>query len=680
MFRIHRLFGLFRLGGLGRHSQTRKKDGGKLPLPSLWVFFILRLHYCFVHCQRLMRIAFPIFTAVFIVLLAFPFCTTFGQDALSVHRERAAKTIPLQSDVEIDPIAEEEIPLCELIISDDARQMRLLSPQKVPLRHFADTDGDANRQVDQWSYYLNGVEVYREIDTDGDGKQDQFRWLNSAGTRWGIDTNGDGKIDRWKEISAEEVSREITLALATRDVQRFMSVALTEEEAQKLELGEALNSTVTQKIAAMKTGFTNAANAIALANNTEWYQLNAMLPGIVPQGDQGNKKDLLVYENATATIGEEGNVKQIVVGTLVQIGNNNWRVLDLPKNYDDEQISFTFIQPAQIQGSTGPTDSAVVAIMNQVYALQAQIAELPAAQRPEKHKEVIALLLEIVRQSVTQDERENWIRQIADTIMEAVGRDEYPEGKDQIATLFGTVNRPGMQELAAHVQSRQLMVNYYVNLASEMDPMRAYTQWLDDLENMVTTFSNTEAGVEGMMQLASYKEMLDPSNEESIKWYNKVIELVPGLPMAAKATGAIRRLTAEGKEITFRGHNDTTGKTFDIAEHKGRFVLLCFWEAHTIERLPTIKVVTDKFESAGLITIGVNLDPDETTLRASLQKVSSIPWRQLSAPGGLDGALATYWGIMTPPHMILYNKEGVVIRSSISTVEDLQQVLTEFVK
>jgi len=42
--------------------------------------------------------------------------------------------------------------------------------------------------------------------------------------------------------------------------------------------------------------------------------------------------------------------------------------------------------------------------------------------------------------------------------------------------------------------------------------------------------------------------------------------------------------------------------------------------------------------------------------------------------------LATYWGIMTPPCMILYDKEGKVIRSNILTAEDLQQILTELLK
>jgi hypothetical protein len=610
------------------------------------------------------------------VLFVLPLCAVFGQNDLETYRMSVAKWKPLQTDVDVDPIADVEIPLCKLDVSDDKRQTRLLSPQGILLRFFADTKDNSGRPVvDSWSYYQNGVEVYRELDTTGSGKRDQFRWLNSAGTRWGIDTTGDGSIDYWKEISAEEVSREIILALAKNDVRRFLSVALKEDELKSLALGETLNSTVAKKVAALRTGFANAVAALALKGEIEWHQLNAVLPGVVPKGEQGNQKDLLVYENAAVTISDGRNVRQIAIGTLVKIGDNNWRVLDLPKNYDEEQVSFTFIQPVHAQGSTGPADSDIVALMNQVDTLQAQIPNLPAAQRPEKHKEVISLLLEIVKKSTTQEEQDNWTRQIADTIMVAAGRGEFPEGKEQIAVVFRAVNKPERQELAAHVRSRQIMVDYNLALSAGGDPMKAYTQWLDDLEDMVSVFPKTEAGLEGMMQLASYKEMMDQSNEESIKWYNKVIEIVPGQPIANKAKGAILRLTAEGKVIPFQAR-DTTDKVFNIADHKGRYVLLCFWESFSAAQLPLIKVVTDKFEPAGLVTVGVNLDSDESTLRKPLP----VTWRQLYAPNGMEGALATYWGIMNTPCMILYDKEGKVVRSTITTAEELQQVLTELIK
>jgi hypothetical protein len=208
--------------------------------------------------------------------------------------------------------------------------------------------------------------------------------------------------------------------------------------------------------------------------------------------------------------------------------------------------------------------------------------------------------------------------------------------------------------------------------------MLAYTQWLADLEDMVTTFPNTEAGLDGMMQLASYKEMLEPTSTESIRWYERVIELVPGQPQAAKARGAIRRLTAEGREVPFRGFTDTAGRAFDISDYRGKFVLLCFWETRSAAQLPIIKAVTDRFESSGLVVIGVNLDFDEPTLRRSLQSAPDS-WRQLYSPNGLEGALAVYWGIINPPCMILYDADGRVVRSTITSVEELQQVLAELV-
>ena len=46
------------------------------------------------------------------------------------------------------------------------------------VRKFADTKG--TNRVDTFSYYLDGVEVYREVDTNGNRVPDQFRWFGSG--------------------------------------------------------------------------------------------------------------------------------------------------------------------------------------------------------------------------------------------------------------------------------------------------------------------------------------------------------------------------------------------------------------------------------------------------------------------------------------------------------------------
>ncbi|MDR2114787.1 MAG: thioredoxin family protein [Planctomycetaceae bacterium] len=620
--------------------------------------------------------------ATFFVSVLFLFLTNsvFAQESpLRSQLEQGLNYRPVQSDIVIDIPSEQDVKLCEIKVSDDKRGLIILSPQKNMLRLFSDANGDG--RVDQWSYFQNGVEVYRDIDANGNGKADQYRWFNNAGTRWGIDANEDKIIDYWKEISAEEVSREIVLALAENDVARFLRVALNEEELKELALGDSLNNSVAKKIAAMKNGFAEAVQLIALKNGNavEWYQLNAVLPGVVPANDQSYRKNLFVYENAMTTAGDGEKTVQIAIGTLVKISDNNWRTIDLPKIYDENQLSYTFILPAVAQGSSAPANNDVVALMNEYQEIHKEIPKLPPEQRPAKHKEVISRIIQIIAKVSTEEERENWIRQLADTIMTATSRNEFPEGSEQLETLFKTVNKPGNEELAAYVRSQQILTDYYLAMQTGGDDMRAYSQWLENLETMATEFEKTEAGIEGMMQLGIYREMSARSVEEPLKWYTKVAQLAAGKPIAEKAKGAIRRLTAAGKEIPFQT-TDVSGKPFDIVALKGKLVLLYFWDTSTLSSLALIKPVVDKFTDAGLQPISVNLDADPQTMKASVTK-SALNWTQLYTAGGLEkNPIAVYWGISIPPYMILYGKDGKVLNSHIQSADELQQILTEATK
>ena len=80
------------------------------------------------------------------------------------------------------------------------------------LRRFVIAHG--SRRLDQWSYYQDGFEVYREEDLDGDRSLDECRWLNAGGTR--IARVEKGKIKGWKQISAEEASKVLVQALVSR--------------------------------------------------------------------------------------------------------------------------------------------------------------------------------------------------------------------------------------------------------------------------------------------------------------------------------------------------------------------------------------------------------------------------------------------------------------------------------
>ncbi len=114
------------------------------------------------------------------------------------------------------------------------------TPTARPLRLFFNTNPTATHNVpDVWSYYKDGVEVYREFESETKnyaGKPDQFRWLNGGGMKWGVDEAKEGHIKHWKMISPEEVSQEVLQALATKDFARLQALMISDAEMAQLGL------------------------------------------------------------------------------------------------------------------------------------------------------------------------------------------------------------------------------------------------------------------------------------------------------------------------------------------------------------------------------------------------------------------------------------------------------------
>ena len=159
----------------------------------------------------------------------------------------ALKLKPIQAQIEYDLPDEQAAEKCTLnpIKSPPLSGWEVRDGDGNVLRRFLDTNGD--NKVDQWCYFKDGVEVYRDIDGNFNRKADEYRWLGTAGIRWAIDTNEDGRIDRWKVISPEEVSEEVIAALSTRDAERFRRLLLTEEELRGLQLGEQQSTELGKK-------------------------------------------------------------------------------------------------------------------------------------------------------------------------------------------------------------------------------------------------------------------------------------------------------------------------------------------------------------------------------------------------------------------------------------------------
>ena len=243
----------------------------------------------------------------------------------------ALKLKPIQSDIDYDLPDDAAAEKCSLnpINAGNVSGWEVRDGDGNVLRRFLDTNND--NKVDQWCYFKDGIEVYRDIDSDFNRKADQYRWLGTAGIRWALDTNEDGRIDQWKTISPEEVSEEVIAALGARDAVRFRRLLLTVDELKTLQLGDEQEKLLSKKIAETAAGSDTLARTQKLVErDTSWVNFGGTRPGVVPAGTDGSKRDLQVYENAAAVVETAGTHTQIIIGTLVRTGEV-WRVIDLPQ-------------------------------------------------------------------------------------------------------------------------------------------------------------------------------------------------------------------------------------------------------------------------------------------------------------------------------------------------------------
>ncbi|HWY85493.1 MAG TPA: hypothetical protein VNX28_02150, partial [Gemmataceae bacterium] len=172
------------------------------------------------------------------------------------------------ADVQISTPTPDEYAACEIKYVTGATKgsggWMLLDPRKQPLRLLFSRAG---QRVDTYSYYKDGVEVFREIDENLNLKKDQYRWLNSAGMKWGYSSQEDGKIDAWQYISAEEVSQEVFAALASGDLARLQALFITQQEMRSMKLPP--------EEAQRMIGLAKGAPAKFLATRAKLPQLNA---------------------------------------------------------------------------------------------------------------------------------------------------------------------------------------------------------------------------------------------------------------------------------------------------------------------------------------------------------------------------------------------------------------------
>ncbi len=216
------------------------------------------------------------------------------------------------------------------------------------LRRFVATRGG---KMDQWSYYQDGFEVYREVDLDGDQALDEARWMNAGGMR--VATVKRGKIVGWKQISAEEASKVFVQGLVQAmagggDLSLLDSVMATPDELAAAGLPREVVEKVTATAAARGDQVGALLKSLAgWTKQTVWNRFDGTFPHVIPADPAGGvEKDIIVYENAMIFPGmatgqadaaaAPPRIAFLQIPDLIKLGET-WKFVELPRAIDPEK-------------------------------------------------------------------------------------------------------------------------------------------------------------------------------------------------------------------------------------------------------------------------------------------------------------------------------------------------------
>ncbi len=615
----------------------------------------------------------PVAVVAFACLLL---CLDFAGAAPPPSAAKALGHAPIQPQVDYTIPGGKEVATCSVELENSGKSTAWVvrTKDRQVLRRFIDTNGD--NLVDIWSYYQDGVEVYRDIDADFNKKADQYRWFHSGGTRWGMDQNEDGKIDRWRAISAHEAAEELVEAIRNRDQGAFDRLLITPAELKRLGLGKSLSARFREKLRAAPSEFRKLiASQKVVTSDSRFVDFGAPRPGTVPAGTDGATRDIMLYESASALLDNGGKPEQVQVGAMLSTASG-WRLIEAPQVGSDGIELAGVFSLASSGGSSGVAGSAPPS--EQMQSLMEELEKLDTrmvSASPQDRVKLVDSRAKLLRQLASASEdttmREQWWSQLADMLSAAVVEGGYPQGTKALKDLAAELVRKRVSSnLMAHVQFQAIWADW--GLKSQ-DPKQDYAKvqeaWLKQLQAFVSAHPASPDAAEALLQLGMAEEFAG-RQEEAERWYQKLASDFSSTPRGRKAAGAVRRLNSIGKPISLSGAA-LSGGQISLSQYRGKVVLLQYWATWCEPckaDMAQIQQLYSRYSNRGFAVIGVNLDAQRSSATAYL-KQNRFPWKHAYDEGGLEGQLASEMGVMTLPLMVLVDEKGRVVRKNLHVAE-----------
>lgn len=568
-------------------------------------------------------------------------------------------------------------------------------PQGQVLRRFVDLDG--NQSVDQYRYYKDGIEVYREIDSSGNPKSpvvDQFRWFNTGGTRWGVDSNKDGVIDQWKIISAEEVSMEAVRALATGDVRFLLPLLVTAEDLTAIGVEKGAQAAILKSLENPEKSLAEILKSSKLIKKTtRWMQFNCAMPYMVPAEPGKSAQDLYLYENAIAIVQNGNDTGSVHLGEIVRIGNT-WKLTVLPRPVEGQE-SFVaegggLFQPSSsMAGSTAntPDGNLKPEIQQLIDAIKKLDEAMPGpeakpAEVEKYHATRFQYLAKLAELSGTPDEQDSWRRQLIEGIFAATQMGAYSGGLPELERMEAQFAKSAKDDpIYPFTVFRRILTGYMLSLqkAEVAERQKVQDDLMKSLEEFSSVFPTAEDRPDALLQIAVTQD-LNAKAPEAVKWYTLIAKDHPQSRAAVQARGAIRRLSLKGKKFELSGALLGGGKV-DVAQYAGKVLIVTYWTTYCTDctkELPLLIEMYNANKAAGMEVLGVNVDTEGAPVQQYIQQ-HKVPWPHIAEPDGMQGAPAMSYGVLTLPTTFIIDKAGTVVAVT-NSMEDVKKLVPELLK
>jgi thiol-disulfide isomerase/thioredoxin len=547
------------------------------------------------------------------------------------------------------------------------------------LRKFADTNGD--RYPDQWSYYKDGQEVYREVDSQFRGKPERFFWLGTNGMKIGIDANGDGRIDRWEAISVEELSQEVVKATATKDWSSILPLLITEQDLQQLGAPAAEVNRIREIQKKAQGKFQQTVQKLNQLNETtRWLHLETTSPSRLLAETTGMKRDVLMHYRAMVLCETGGKTEAIHLGEIVQVGEA-WKLIDSPMTTEAALAAASTVQTPAADPNAG-MDAEMQKLLKTLADLDAQVpqnANAPVAPGPNPtlqryHQQRSEILSQIVRQA-KDNEKLTWFKQLVDSLAAAAQASPVDDTSalQRLQQFANQVAReqPG-SEAAALARYRALAVENLQNqirITKPEDMLAAQNRHMEQLSLFVSQFPQAEDSADALLQLGMMNEFQN-KEAEAKRWYAQLARQFPQSRQAPRANGALKRMELNGQPYEFTPQLAAfNGVQFNPAQLQGKVVVIYYWASwcqFAANDFTKLRQYAQAFPGR-LEVVAINIDEETTNAQRFLQQHNPYGI-QLHAAGGLDSPAAVQYGLVVFPHLMLVDGQGRVVNKATDLV------------